>query len=214
MYLFLNFGRLKSTVINRLDTTATASRVCALLFSANSVSGGSMRLGKDALVFTKHLNSISVGFLSQTYLTAINASTVYVPIVTWTHSGKCTLSYSPSDEVVIGDKEARECLNIITTYSPFHSELALLNEFKEIPGTGTRIIIFNMRYPLCLQSEWFRKENNLLEFDFEEDPKDIRIRGDPPDPDTPQRKRYKRDSNTSYEVPLDYSLRVCMRKLV
>jgi hypothetical protein len=45
-----------------------------------------MRLGKDCLVFTKHLKSKSVGFLSQTYLAQTNATTVYVPMVTWDHN--------------------------------------------------------------------------------------------------------------------------------
>ena len=44
-----------------------------------------MRIGKDALVFTKHATNgtKSVGFLSQTFLAEIKAETVLVPIVTW-----------------------------------------------------------------------------------------------------------------------------------
>ena len=49
----------------------------------NGFKSGSMRLGKDAIVFTKHVNSMSVGFLSQTYLAEIKADTVLVPMVTW-----------------------------------------------------------------------------------------------------------------------------------
>lgn len=52
-----------------------------------------MRLGKDTLVFTKHINdTMSVGLLSQTYLAAIKAETVYVPIVKWNHNGKRNLA--------------------------------------------------------------------------------------------------------------------------
>jgi hypothetical protein len=40
-----------------------------------------MRLGRDALVFTKHKNSMSVGFLSQTFLEDIKATAVLVPMV-------------------------------------------------------------------------------------------------------------------------------------
>ena len=42
-----------------------------------------MRLGKDALVFTKTRDAWCLGFLSQTYLTEIKADTIIVPIVTW-----------------------------------------------------------------------------------------------------------------------------------
>lgn len=47
----------------------------------NGFKSGSMRLGKDAIVFTKNGETMSVGFLSQTYLEAIEAEHVVVPIV-------------------------------------------------------------------------------------------------------------------------------------
>ena len=49
----------------------------------NGFKSGSMRLGKDALVFTKRARNLSVGLLSQTYLKEINSETVLVPIVSW-----------------------------------------------------------------------------------------------------------------------------------
>lgn len=49
----------------------------------NGFKSGSMRLGKDAIVFTKHNETMSVGFLSQNFLKKINAQTVLVPIVTF-----------------------------------------------------------------------------------------------------------------------------------
>ena len=49
----------------------------------NGFKSGSMRIGKDALVFTKKIDTMSVGLLSQTYLEAIEADTIYLPIVTW-----------------------------------------------------------------------------------------------------------------------------------
>lgn len=47
----------------------------------NGFKSGSMRLGKDAIVFTKNGDTMSVGLLSQTYLEAIQAEHVVVPIV-------------------------------------------------------------------------------------------------------------------------------------
>lgn len=51
----------------------------------NGFKSGSMRLGKDALVFTKHKETRSLGFLSQTYLAAVKADTIFVPIVSWSN---------------------------------------------------------------------------------------------------------------------------------
>ena len=42
-----------------------------------------MRIGKDALVLTKRDGLRSIGFLSQSYLAAVNADTIIVPMATW-----------------------------------------------------------------------------------------------------------------------------------
>lgn len=42
-----------------------------------------MRLGKDALVFTKEKDTMSCGFLSQTFLDATGSDCVIVPMITW-----------------------------------------------------------------------------------------------------------------------------------
>lgn len=47
----------------------------------NGFKSGSMRLGRDALIFTKNGGCQSVGMLSQTYLQNIKAQAVIVPIV-------------------------------------------------------------------------------------------------------------------------------------
>jgi hypothetical protein len=58
----------------------------------NGFKSGSMRLGKDAIVFTVKEETMSVGFLSQSYLAAIQAETILVPIVSWKRSDKSILS--------------------------------------------------------------------------------------------------------------------------
>jgi len=60
----------------------------------NGFKSGSMRIGRDALVFTKTENSMSVGMLSQTYLEAIEAETILVPIITWSRSTNILLRCS------------------------------------------------------------------------------------------------------------------------
>lgn len=47
----------------------------------NGFKSGSMRLGRDALIFTKNGGCQTVGMLSQTYLENIKAQAVIVPIV-------------------------------------------------------------------------------------------------------------------------------------
>lgn len=49
----------------------------------NGFKSGSMRLGKDAIVFTKNGETMSVGLLSQTFLEVTKAEHVMVPIVTF-----------------------------------------------------------------------------------------------------------------------------------
>lgn len=56
-----------------------------------------MRLGKDAVVFTKQQDSRSVGLLSQTYLEEIKAQTILVPIVSWNSNGDILLNELPLD---------------------------------------------------------------------------------------------------------------------
>lgn len=57
----------------------------------NGFKSGSMRLGKDAIVLTKSKATWSVGFLSQTFLEAIKADTVLVPIITFDKSNNILL---------------------------------------------------------------------------------------------------------------------------
>jgi len=52
----------------------------------NGFKSGSMRIGRDAVVFTKTEDTMSIGMLSQTYLEAIEAETILVPIITWKRS--------------------------------------------------------------------------------------------------------------------------------
>lgn len=51
----------------------------------NGFKSGSMRLGKDVLVFTKpkNHNLLSVGFLSQTFQEALEVETIVIPIISF-----------------------------------------------------------------------------------------------------------------------------------
>ena len=70
----ISFGFSEKSVMN--------GRVPVGLYG-NGFKSGSMRLGKDAIVFTKNGETMSVGLLSQTYLEVTKAEHVMVPIVTF-----------------------------------------------------------------------------------------------------------------------------------
>lgn len=122
----------------------------------NGFKSGSMRLGKDAIVFTRQASSMSVGLLSQTYLSAIKAEKVLVPIVHWNLPGKrrSTEGNLPNN------------LKAIVNHSIFNSEKELLDELDQMEKlrTGTKIIIYNLT----------KEGDGNLELDFVSDPTDIR----------------------------------------
>nr|XP_020030303.1 MORC family CW-type zinc finger protein 3 isoform X2 [Castor canadensis] len=151
----------------------------------NGFKSGSMRLGKDAIVFTKNGESMSVGFLSQTYLEVIKAEHVIVPIVAFNKHRQ-----------MINLAESKASLAAVLEHSLFSTEQKLLAELDAIMGKkGTRIIIWNLR-----------SYKNATEFDFEKDKYDIRI---PEDLDeTAGKKGYKKQERMDQIAPeSDYSLR-------
>ncbi|XP_007646790.1 MORC family CW-type zinc finger protein 3 isoform X1 [Cricetulus griseus] len=151
----------------------------------NGFKSGSMRLGKDAIVFTKNGETMSVGFLSQTYLEVIKAEHVVVPIVTFN-----------KHRHMINLAESKASLTAILEHSLFSTEQKLLAELDAIMGKkGTRIIIWNLR-----------SYKNATEFDFEKDKYDIRI---PEDLDEAAGKKgYKKQERMDQIAPeSDYSLR-------
>uniref|UniRef100_S4R5I3 MORC family CW-type zinc finger 3b n=1 Tax=Petromyzon marinus TaxID=7757 RepID=S4R5I3_PETMA len=120
----------------------------------NGFKSGSMRLGRDAFVFTKNGTQMSVGMLSQSYLEAINQETIIVPIAVW---GQKDLERVEDREVSLRD---------ILHYSLFRTEQQLLTELSAIQTrTGTKIIIWNLR----------QNRAKSLELDFETDKYDILI---------------------------------------
>lgn len=151
----------------------------------NGFKSGSMRLGQDAIVFTKNGESMSVGLLSQTYLKAIKAEHVVVPIVAFNRHRQ-----------MINLEESEASLAAILKHSLFSTEQSLLAELDAIMGKkGTRIIIWNLR-----------SYKNATEFDFDKDKYDIRI---PEDLDeTTGKKGYKKQERMDQIAPeSDYSLR-------
>ncbi|XP_075963210.1 MORC family CW-type zinc finger protein 3a isoform X2 [Anarhichas minor] len=131
----------------------------------NGFKSGSMRLGKDTIVFSKSERASCVGMLSQTYLTETGADQISVPIVCFEQRERNKLS---------AREEHKASLQDILRYSPFKTQEDLLLEIDAISSnwstkkTGTRIIIWNLR----------RTSTRMTEFDFEKDRYDIRIPSD------------------------------------
>ncbi|XP_063249291.1 MORC family CW-type zinc finger protein 3 [Prinia subflava] len=176
LHKMLSFGFSEKSVMN--------GRVPVGLYG-NGFKSGSMRLGKDAIVFTKNGDTMSVGMLSQTFLEATKAEHVMVPIVTFTNQRQ------------ISDlAESKNSLKAILTHSLFSTEEKLLAELDAIMGKkGTRIIIWNLR----------KDKNDKPEFDFDKDKYDIRI---PEDLDETGKRGYKKQERLDQIVPeSDYSLR-------
>uniref|UniRef100_A0AAY4BVC1 CW-type domain-containing protein n=1 Tax=Denticeps clupeoides TaxID=299321 RepID=A0AAY4BVC1_9TELE len=137
------------------DKKATKGHVPVGVYG-NGFKSGSMRLGKDAMVFTKTKDSMTVGFLSQSYLEAIRAQQVLVPIITFMRDGQNL--YPLTDAA---------SLQAILKHSIFNTEIELFSELRAISvvgATGTRIIIWNLR----------KTTNGETEFDFSADRYDIR----------------------------------------
>jgi hypothetical protein len=103
-------------------------------------------------------------------------------------------STSVSD--IIGMTGAAASLKAITTYSLFHSEAELFDQFeKHVMKTGTHIVIYNLRHT----------SSGHLEFDLQTDIHDIMIPDDVHN--TLKKGKYKRQDREDWHPAMDYSLR-------
>lgn len=134
----------------------------------NGFKSGSMRLGKDAIVFTKQQKTLSVGLLSQTFHERIKADTVFIPIVTYDRE---TLDLA---EPI---KQNEENLQAILQHSIFTSADDLMDQLTVVPDfdpsleCGTKIIIWNLREigPNCPEL-YFRRDIHDIVYN---DPNDV-----------------------------------------
>jgi hypothetical protein len=150
----------------------------------NGFKSGTMRIGKDTLVLTRCGDSQSAGLLSQSFLQDINAEDVFIPLLSWDLDGKLL----NKDAVQVA-----EGLEAIRKYSIFDSEEEILDELDALEGTGTIIIISNLR-----------KVGDQLELQVNKEENDITIAAFAEN-ETYQQMRTGQASST--KVPLDYSFR-------
>uniref|UniRef100_A0A8C6HUM4 Microrchidia 2B n=1 Tax=Mus spicilegus TaxID=10103 RepID=A0A8C6HUM4_MUSSI len=124
----------------------------------NGLKSGSMRIGKDFILFTKKENTMSCLFLSRTFHEEEGIDEVIVPLPTWN---------SQTREPVTDNMEKFAIeTELIYKYSPFHTEEEVMTQFTKISGTsGTLVVIFNLKLT----------DNGEPELDVTSNPKDIRM---------------------------------------
>ncbi|XP_057952524.1 protein MICRORCHIDIA 6-like isoform X2 [Malania oleifera] len=135
----------------------------------NGFKTSTMRLGTDAIVFSRHLDNRtlmqSIGLLSYTFLTKTGHDRIVVPMVDYEFNASTgTLQSSPR----YGREHFKANLSLLLQWSPYSTEEELLKQFEDIGYHGTKIIMYNL---------WFNDEGNM-ELDFDSDSEDICIAGE------------------------------------
>ncbi|XP_047073916.1 protein MICRORCHIDIA 2-like [Lolium rigidum] len=131
----------------------------------NGFKTSTMRLGADAVVFTRAIRgsnvTLSVGLLSYTFLRKTAKDDIVVPM----------LDFQDQDGNIVplvygsqGDWDSS--LKIMLDWSPFSSKEELLQQFEDIDSHGTKVVIYNL---------WMN-DDGLLELDFDDDDEDILLR--------------------------------------
>ncbi|XP_078682341.1 ATPase MORC2A-like isoform X2 [Branchiostoma floridae x Branchiostoma belcheri] len=106
----------------------------------NGLKSGSMRIGKDFILFTKKRNTKSIVFLSRTFHQEEKIEEVIVPLPSWDMDTNRPIAKSAKQQ----EKYLTE-IDIITKYSPFKSEKEIHEQFDKIDGeSGTLVIIYHM----------------------------------------------------------------------
>uniref|UniRef100_A0A2I3HWL4 MORC family CW-type zinc finger protein 1 n=1 Tax=Nomascus leucogenys TaxID=61853 RepID=A0A2I3HWL4_NOMLE len=126
----------------------------------NGLKSGSMRIGKDFILFTKKEETMTCVFFSQTFCEKESLSEVVVPMPSWLIRTRESVTDDPQ-------KFAVE-LSIIYKYSPFKTEAELMQQFDVIYGKcGTLLVIYNLKLLL----------NGEPELDVKTDKEDILMAG-------------------------------------
>ncbi|XP_020613915.1 MORC family CW-type zinc finger protein 2A-like [Orbicella faveolata] len=129
----------------------------------NGLKSGTMRIGKDMILFTKKGNTMSCLFLSRTFHEREKIEEVVVPMPSWEASTNKPLAKSKREV----DKHQIET-NLILKYSPFKTESQLFEQFNKIGPKGTLVVVYNLKL----------MDNGEPELDVISDPYDIKM-GDP-----------------------------------
>jgi hypothetical protein len=101
---------------------------------------GAMRIGSDAVVFTKGKETCSLGFLSKSYNQGLDV--LEVPIVTYQVSDDgSTLDL---DDKHFSRAQEEACKKAVKEHSPFRSDIMIGAQFAKIGARGTSIYVYNL----------------------------------------------------------------------
>ncbi|XP_053558192.1 LOW QUALITY PROTEIN: ATPase MORC2-like [Bombina bombina] len=150
----------------------------------NGLKSGSMRIGKDFILFTKKGDTMTCLFLSRTFHEEEGIDEVIVPLPTWNAK-----TFEPLTDNM--EKFAIET-ELIYKYSPFRSQKEILEQFRKITGdTGTLVVIFNLKL----------MDLGEPELDVVSDPKDIQMARTPPEGTKPERRSFRAYAAVLYIDP-------------
>ncbi|NXW16860.1 MORC2 protein, partial [Circaetus pectoralis] len=177
----------------------------------NGLKSGSMRIGKDFILFTKKDNTMTCLLLSRTFHEEEGIDEVIVPLPTWN-----ARSWEPVTDNM--EKFSIET-ELIYKYSPFKSEQEVMEQFNKIRGekgtygqcwsrarnlgfdgdspdelvtcSGTLVIIFNLKL----------MDNGEPELDVTSDPQDIQMAETPPEGTKPERRSFRAYAAVLYIDP-------------
>lgn len=150
----------------------------------NGLKSGSMRIGKDFILFTKKEDTMTCLFLSRTFHEEEGIDEVIVPLPTWNARTREPIT----DNV---EKFAIET-ELVYKYSPFHTEEQVMKQFMKIPGnSGTLVIIFNLKL----------MDNGEPELDIISNPKDIQMAETSPEGTKPERRSFRAYAAVLYIDP-------------
>uniref|UniRef100_A0A670ZP14 MORC family CW-type zinc finger 2 n=2 Tax=Pseudonaja textilis TaxID=8673 RepID=A0A670ZP14_PSETE len=150
----------------------------------NGLKSGSMRIGKDFILFTKKETTMTCLFLSRTFHEEEGIDEVIVPLPTWNSRTREPLT----DNM---EKFSIET-ELIYKYSPFKSEQEVMQQFDKIFGDkGTLVIVFNLKL----------MDNGEPELDVTSDPRDIQMAETPPEGTKPERRSFRAYAAVLYIDP-------------
>ncbi|KAM9330790.1 ATPase MORC2 [Gastrophryne carolinensis] len=150
----------------------------------NGLKSGSMRIGKDFILFTKKGDTMTCLFMSRTFHEEEGIDEVIVPLPTW-NSKTCEPLTDNMEKFAIETE-------LIYKYSPFHSQKEVMEQFRKITGdSGTLVIIFNLKLI----------DSGEPELDVASDPRDIQMAGTPPEGTKPERRSFRAYAAVLYIDP-------------
>ncbi|XP_069788885.1 ATPase MORC2 isoform X2 [Narcine bancroftii] len=150
----------------------------------NGLKSGSMRIGRDFILFTKKEDTMTCVFLSRTFHEEEGIDEVIVPLPTWNSKTREPMTDN-------AEKFAIET-ELIYKYSPFKSESELMKQFDKIKeSNGTLVIVYNLKL----------MDNGEPELDATSDPTDILMAGPQLEGVKPERRSFRAYTAVLYIDP-------------